>query len=275
MAPWISAVGVVLGASWTADTIRESLHLWVKGEELVVSFIGISYVLFFLLMLCWLYCSRNAFFQPRTRLLRDVETPERRAHLILFLSELELHTDAYKEGIPEWLTLTGDLDADIAATELQKKRKRLWKWELPLRAIRYHLGTLKTITVICSPESATQVRWFRNVLSRYDGIAKVAVRVLAKKHDGAQLMDCLDDTNEADGWSFESFDDLSHAILQSLKSLKQQGIHEHQVMIDFTGGEKVTSVVAASMTFNRKIKAQHVQTNSPWKVVGYDVVIQL
>ncbi len=43
-------------------------------------------------------------------------------------------------------------------------------------------------------------------------------------------------------------------------------------MIDFTGGQKVTSVVAASLTFNRRIKAQYVQTNPPWQVVSYDVI---
>jgi len=43
-------------------------------------------------------------------------------------------------------------------------------------------------------------------------------------------------------------------------------------MIDFTSGQKPTSIVAATLTFNRKIKAQYVQTNDPWRVLSYDVV---
>jgi hypothetical protein len=44
---------------------------------------------------------------------------------------------------------------------------------------------------------------------------------------------------------------------------------EDEIMIDFTGGQKVTSVVAAYISANSKVKAQYVQTNDPWQVKSY------
>ena len=74
------------------------------------------------------------------------------------------------------------------------------------------------------------------------------------------------------GWDFESFNELSDAMWLLCKNFRKQGYAEKDIMIDFTGGQKVTSVVAAAITFNRKIKAQYVQTSDPWKVLSYDVI---
>jgi hypothetical protein len=38
-----------------------------------------------------------------------------------------------------------------------------------------------------------------------------------------------------------------------------------------TWTKKVTSVVAAMVTINRKVKTQYVQTDEPWKIIDYDV----
>jgi hypothetical protein len=58
-----------------------------------------------------------------------------------------------------------------------------------------------------------------------------------------------------------------------LREFKRQHVADDRIMIDFTGGQKVTSVVAASVTFNRTIKAQYVQTNAPHQVISYDILL--
>ncbi|MBW1992577.1 MAG: hypothetical protein JRI59_10825 [Deltaproteobacteria bacterium] len=73
------------------------------------------------------------------------------------------------------------------------------------------------------------------------------------------------------GWDFESFDELSHALWFLLRKSPFKNFSAAEVMIDITGGQKPTSVVAAAITFNRPIKAQYVQTNYPWDVISYDV----
>jgi sigma54-dependent transcription regulator len=72
--------------------------------------------------------------------------------------------------------------------------------------------------------------------------------------------------------NFESFDELSKAMWMLIRKYLKDNQPEKDIMIDFTGGQKVTSVVAAAVTFNRKIKAQYVQTKSPWDVLSFDVI---
>jgi hypothetical protein len=65
---------------------------------------------------------------------------------------------------------------------------------------------------------------------------------------------------------------LSGGLADLLDYFRSERIRNKQVMVDLTGGQKVNSVVAAAITFNRHIKNQYVQTNEPWKVIGYDIV---
>ena len=56
-----------------------------------------------------------------------------------------------------------------------------------------------------------------------------------------------------------------------LQEFKKKKYYDEDIVIDFTGGQKMTSIVAISMTVNRKINAQYVQTNDPWGVLSYNV----
>jgi hypothetical protein len=50
---------------------------------------------------------------------------------------------------------------------------------------------------------------------------------------------------------------------------------EDDIVIDFTGGQKPTSVAAVAITFNRKVRAQYVDTNHPDQPpIGYTVAIE-
>lgn len=279
--PWFAGVGVALGASWLADALRDAIEHWFTGQCVRASFVNAShivgflacYIAFFSIMVVWLYRVRNRFFQPRTRFLQDVEAPEKREHLVLFLSDLDLSRGKYHDGVPEGVIFSNDLDRDISTLEVHKKSNPFWRWEMPLRAIRYHLGRLQTITLVCSPQSMQQVHWFRQVLDRYPSLDHVSVQVFAKENNSPALIECPKTSTSKGGWEFERFDELSRAVQHLLRIyLKEKKVDEGQIMIDFTGGQKVTSVVAASVTFNRKIKAQYVQTNPPWNVVSYDIL---
>ena len=87
------------------------------------------------------------------------------------------------------------------------------------------------------------------------------------------LEDCPKEPIAEGGWDFERFDDLSRAVLHLVRAFKPQRVSDDQIMIDFTGGQKVTGVVAAAVTFNRTIKAQYVQTNHPYDVISYDILM--
>ena len=171
------------------------------------------------------------------------------------------------------MALSGDLNNDIEEMVRFKKTNHPWRWEMPLRGIRHHLqnNILKTVTFVCSNVSVEQVHWFKNFCGRYPEMTDITFYNLLKTHPKF-VISSSESFKKEQGWNFESFDELSEAMSILLQIFKNHKFEEQDIMIDFTGGQKVTSVVAASITFNRKIKSQYVQTNPEWEVLSYDVI---
>lgn len=127
---------------------------------------------------------------------------------------------------------------------------------MPLRAIRHHMGILETVTLICSPESINQVYMFLHLCEKYNSFRQIRFYLLARKGDTNKLLQLSPDVtiNGYQGFDFEEFDRLSHALWFLLSEFKKNKYKEEEIMIDITGGQKPTSVIGASMTFNLKIK---------------------
>jgi hypothetical protein len=210
--------------------------------------------------------------------MQNVVNPELREHLILFLSNIpETSLSKYTERlIPNGLSLVNNglqsLDDDLLAIKADNSR---WSWEMTLQAIRYHIGntdspTLKTITVICSPESIKQFPQFREIVENYLKNTQIELKLLAKKDETYCWNNCNNSSTNLCGYDFEDFDELTTALYWCIKQHMKEKIKEKEIMIDFTGGMKVTSVVAATLTFNSNIKAQYISTITS-QVKGYDV----
>jgi hypothetical protein len=172
--------------------------------------------------------------------------------------------------------LTDDLDRDLAGTLMIGDK--YWSWEMPLRALRHHASALRTVVLVCSPESLDQVTDFVEICNRYHPVSGLAWMLLVGDRDGQpHVIDLNAWTEMADrpykGYGFEDFDALSDGIGFLLAYLCNHGMQERDIMIDFTGGQKVTSVVAAAMTINRRVRAQYVQTGGKKGVLSYDVVM--
>ena len=264
----------LLSSGWASAAIFNLIEymFYKKGKPAYA--LTIIYVMIFLLSALLVYLQRHMFYRPRTRHLRDIEDPEKRKHLVLFLSELDMRPMKFKEGIPEGLALTDDLDADLDNMLRLKNASPpiRWKWEMPLRALRHHIGILESATIVCSKESMTQSHWFLSICSRYDKLKEIQFYLLVKDPPH-WIASTVKPKKEYNAWYFESFDELSEAMWLLLKQLRRVGIAEKEIMIDFTGGQKVTSVVAAAITFNRKLKAQYVQTEGDCNVLSYDVLL--
>ena len=273
--PWFIASLVALSSNWTASVIMDAVNLWSEGRQEVASPIRLLYVIIFIASVVLLYRQRDTFFRPYTRRLTKEPAP-RRKHLVLFLSNLSPELEK-TDGIPPVLSFSNDLDRDILAliTLKQGKPPVMWRWEMPLRAIRHHLGILQTVTLICSNESLSQAHLFLNICKRYERLRELKFCLLAQQKGCVQLVAASESfrADSVGGWDFESFDELSRALWNLLQIFEENKHKDQDVMIDFTGGQKVTSVVAATMTFNRQMKAQYVQTNDPWDVLSYDVLL--
>lgn len=277
LSPWLAGGLVALTLSWTADGMRECFEAWWLGDKAPERWkvlISAGYGVLCVLAVWWLYRVHHRFFPPRTRFIRN-EVPEKRAHLVLFLSNLHEQQSPLHEGIPTAVTLQGDFEHDLSALVAWKKVPgQRWPWEMPLRSLQHHLGTLQSITVLCSPQSIQQVHWFGQLLGRYPALHGVALSVfICQEQAPPILVPCPHTRITEGGWDFEQFDALSEAMMSLLREFARRKIRDQQVMVDFTGGQKVTSVVATSITFNRAIKAQYVQTNPPHAVISYDILL--
>jgi hypothetical protein len=240
----------------------------------------VSYSVVFFIALWWVASTLKEI-PPRSVI--DIQSdPEGRAHLVLFLSEIS-DTKTYPEGIPIWLTGNDrNLDNDLKTLEGEKRKARLaqqkpnfWPWEQSLRAIYHQLDKkqLKAVTVIPSKESIRQVPMFATLITRYPALRGIELRFFVQTEGaGPQRVSVQDLSPSSKGWSFEDFTRLAEALKDLLAILAGKRFYEPDIMIDFTSGNKVTSVVAAAMTFNSALKAQYVQTEDPWKVLSYSVV---
>lgn len=278
--PWIIAMATVFSANWASEMLYETFNERIK-IKLGVHLTLIAHCVFFTIMVYLLYRQRNVFFRPRTRYLTNIEEPEPRKHLTLFLSNISKELEK-SNGIPEEIRVlfSNDINKFISRIDTLKRTNPSfprWSWEMTIRGIRCHIKdkTLKTVTLVCSRESVLQTRMFLNICKQFIQLKDIAFHILIQREGKIKLADFAPSTiaEESMGFNFESFDELSHAMLILLREFNRKTYLEHEIMIDFTGGQKVTSVVAVAMTFNRKIKAQYVQTNDPWKVLSYDVIL--
>lgn len=270
---WVAAVCVGFTLHWAAiDTHHVVEPLWrLQLPEIAPSAVASFYVLLFIAVAWWLYTLRRDFEPPRTRYLRVDTNPRQRQHLVLFLSVL--NPQIFPDGIPGDISLTGDFAEDVALLDArQKAPKPKWAWEMALRGISHHVPCLQSVTIVCSRDSLRQLPQFLSLLGRYRALRDVNRRLLVNQAGKGRVIDCALLPTEVAAWDFEQFDVLSGGLADLLDYFRAERIPNRQVMVDLTGGQKVNSVVAAAITFNRHIKNQYVQTNEPWKVIGYDIV---
>ncbi|MBU4262982.1 MAG: hypothetical protein KKC76_14090 [Proteobacteria bacterium] len=279
--PWLLAAITVLVANLASNSLWDTFQIWAELQRGEISPFRILWVGLFFVMVVLLFRQRDKFFPPRTRYLQN-EKAQKRKHLVLFLSTV--HPDFEKtNGIPEKLHLSyQNISDDLASIKKKRTEEELrWNWEMPLRAINHHLGIIESVTICCSRQSLLQVHLFLNICKRYGQLEKVRFVLLGLHNNRPKLVDSSDfvmDSGEFrqenfveyTGCDFESFDELTRALLYLIAKNKH---FENEIMIDITGGQKPTSIVGASVTFNQKIKAQYIQTGGDNEVLSYDVIL--
>lgn len=223
-------------------------------------------------------------------------SPPRR-HLILFLSHLiskdgkplqdKDDKSLFTNGVPNWfVTDRADRNAQghavnihndlVGLLNLKKKDAKLrWTWEMPLRSIQHHLPKLEQVTIVCSPSSLFQTPWFLDIAQGYFPGVTFALWAESEHTHRLERIAGADARKRIDtltGRDFEELDVLSGAIRDLLDTLTQLGVPDQDIVIDFTGGQKPTSIVAASITFNRPITAQYVRTDGQFERPGDDII---
>lgn len=277
LSPWLVGACVALTSQWAAPAIQDIIEKGIHQEKFKHD---LCYIAAFFLSL-WVFAKiTKQHFKARTKELQVVNNPEQCSHLILFLSttrplpsDIQLKNNGLESLKSDLEIITKHKEAETS----NNKRPGYWAWEMPLRAIQYHIRThdrpvLKKIIIVCSEQSLEQYPEFQKIITNYLKDSSIKTDLLLKTDLQKTYLDPYSDKNsKLNGIDFEDFDDLTKHLHNAINTLSKKGVKREQIMIDFTSGQKVTSVVAATLTYNSNIKAQYISTKT-LQVKGYDIV---
>lgn len=235
-------------------------------------------LLLFAVSVVTLYRLRNDVLVVHSRYLEQEKMASQKhgaRHLVLILSDVK---EVYRQS--GWLpadmnwSAPADLEKDlIDLVAIKKRGAPNWPWEMPLRALKPHRGRVEAITLLCSPESIKQAAAFGDLVRRYLDFGDLKVNVWVERKGVRSLTEASEEAlRECAGFDFNKVDDLSSAMVDLLKYLRfKMRLKPREIMIDYTGGQKPVSFVAAAVTLRGEVRAQYVDTNS-LEPIEYDLV---
>ena len=163
-----------------------------------------------------------------------------------------------------------------------------WNWQQLLRALR-GMSQLEVVYLLGSPDSATykpepvnsegRRPEFQPGFKQKPGSGKGSYDYLGLCR--AFLIPYLpsipfERTPAIIPWAkpvdFENFNALTKELRVITASLRSGGLEASQILVDVTGGQKVTSIAGAVLTVSNELRFQYVQTNAPFDSVPYDLV---
>jgi hypothetical protein len=289
------AWSVFVGALWFAVTSEALLDEWIAQLGLppaaLIALIG----LVLLALSLPLY----------ERLLEEIEgvrniRPQRRAELVqpedadagpdaeamvLFLSTPSIVPEILpgggtcharvelREG--QVATLAGeDAEADIEAIDhaVEAAGERPWNWQQLLRALRWH-PRLRDLWIIASTDAphyraeqgadplAPGARHSAQSGKGSWDFAELCREFLAP-YTGARIHIATDAVG------FEHYEEVMLAARHVLREHLRR-VAAERIVVDITGGTKITSIAGAALTLNRGVSFQYVDTQPPHRVISF------
>jgi hypothetical protein len=252
--PWIGLFPLILAivtGNWLAEAIQPFLtRIPFLRDNLLASII---FLVLLVSSIIWIYHHRKSFLGIRS--LQQVKTRSLEG-LILLLSTPNHVPERFsfpitiKDRNGNEATLKGQsLNHDIE--ELNKVK---WNWQQILRGLKPHQERLKYLYLLGSTESFKYLDKAESFIKQY--LPDITV-IKANRPV-----------------NFEDLEALIKVIYRAIKDLKAYKLDEDEIIIDITGGQKVTSIAGAVVTLNSSVRFQYVQTNEPYEVISYDLTIQ-
>lgn len=123
-------------------------------------------------------------------------------------------------------------------------------WIMPFKAIEHHKSKLRHLYIIPSFESDTQYDLFERL-------------VQTTYNDSIQIY-------KTDPIDFENIDQVYETVDRTFQVIKSNGWKERDIVLDITGGQKVTSIVGAAFALGYDRRFQYVSTKDK-KIYSYDL----
>jgi len=197
----------------------------------------------------------NIYTKPYNDIKKDEDFVHKQ-HLILFLSHIKKKDDFNRWKDLKSTSLIGQIE--------ELENGGFHNWKVTLKGIDAHKKELKKITIISSKStfdddgkeihgSWEQAEEFkRKIKSTYPDNKKPIIEIAHQ---------------ESKGVDFSSFEDVNAGLIMILESYSDYSYEE--TIIDFTGGQKSTSVAATLAATSYPVHCQYVDTNT-LKVGAYD-----
>lgn len=145
----------------------------------------------------------------------------------------------------------GHIEDALSNNELDKNTLEGTEWEMPIKAIEYHLDKLKSVYVFTSKQTTKLMPLFTETIKRLFP----SIEVVEYKPGGIEFQDIKE--------VFESVEEL-------YRNLKAKNIKEESILVDITGGQATNSIAAAIATLAIGRKFQYVSTRDK-KIYCYDI----
>lgn len=250
--PILVAVAFLISLGWLSDSLADLFKGLLGRLTRWPDWVGVALLALPFLVIWRVVAAiaKKATGEAYVRL-RQEENPAQVKALILFLS-----LPTRPQELDQFLQLQGDLrDAGIRAS-LGGNPLRM-----PLEAIAYHFGRLKTIFVLESKERDSRTPGQGGSIEIRAEFAK-KLRELALPAGVA--LRYADELGWAPGKGIDFFDleETFAATSAALRKLTAEGIGANDILIDISGGTKFTTCAAACVAFGEDRRYQYIHTNT-------------
>lgn len=264
----LPALGVVLGGSWLADSIKVAAIKEICTLNDIINMPGaiIGLAVFSVsAAVGWHY--RRKFLPVTT--LKPARKPKPHAVLIWMLSDCKNNSydpdnrrlSIYNEK--DELTKIIDFTGKSLDQAIKEFSTVYCNWEPLLRGIEPHTRhqTLQHIYILGS--SGT-----KSSHAQIDRVKPFLTHML-ENHGAPELHTWPSD----EGIDFEDLDELKEAIESITRNAREMKLSEKDIMIDCTGGQKTTSIAAALASLHHQnLEFQYVQTGGDKQVLSFNVI---
>jgi hypothetical protein len=257
-----AAILTIITGGMASNGLHDSLYtIWLPQLVPYKAWVTLAVILMFFICFSILILHRQAFQAIKGLNQKVCKDPHQ--CLVFLLSPMET-----PKIIPEVneqpnfsITVSGKTLPTILDTDIMNLEGTRWPWQQMLRGLRVHAAKLEHVYLIGSSDTSSMDGSFRSINHAERLINHYCPKVVVHKHPTPV--------------HFEDFNALMKNIGVALEKLIQAGFNEQDIVIDITGGQKTTSIAGAVVTFNSQVTFQYVQTDDPYDVLIYDVVVRM
>jgi len=246
----LGVVVLVISLGWFTDNLQDMF----KGDFKWVNLgAWITFMIFPITLLSVSIWARKISDDLYLRIPQDDHPPKMQA-MIIFLSPVGRDEEWLEESVKniDWGCMT----------EKSDRERFLGSWRMTIEAIAYHMDRLRTVIVIPSADSRVREDGsFRNI-----DLFKETINKLLP--DG-----CSINIDVRDPVDYEDADALVVRLQKVYTDLYQEGFNDRDMIVDITGGQKVTTVAGAVISIIEGRRFQYVSTHD-YKVRTYDIAYE-